>query len=138
MSLREQVEKDLSFSLEGTNDWGLPVELISPDGVKYSTSENSPDPENPLPLTGQVLYDQAKADPDTGEPITVNNPIVSLRRSSLARVPADGERWVIRIPTSPSITAELEDFVLSPVRPHGGGQSIGFIKLYLQRIEQTL
>ena len=134
MNLREQVEKDLSFSLEG--DWGLPVELISPDGVKYSTSENSPDPENPLPLMGQVLYDQLKADPDTGEPITINNPIVVLRRTSLARIPADGETWSVRLPTKPSLSAALENFILSATRPHGGGQSIGYTKLYAQRIEQ--
>ena len=134
MNLREQVEKDLSFTLEG--DWGLPVELIDPDGNRYANSENSPDPLNPLPLMGQVLYDQLKADPDTGEPITVNNPIVSLRRSSLARVPENGERWSVKIPTEPSLTAPLANFVMSAVRPYGGGQSIGFIKLYLQRVEQ--
>lgn len=135
MNLREQVEKDLAFSLEG-DDWGLPVELIDPSGNKYSTSENSPDPENPLPLKGQILYDQLAANPDTGEVITVNNPIITLRRSSLARIPADGERWSIKIPTEPSLSAAMENFVLSPVRPHGGGQSIGYIKLYAQRIEQ--
>ena len=37
MNLREQTEKDLSFTLEGA-DWGLPVELIDPDGNKSSTS----------------------------------------------------------------------------------------------------
>jgi hypothetical protein len=137
MSLRELAESDLAVTLESQDDWGLPVELIDPDGVEYTTSANSSDPLNPDPLSGQILYDQLKVDPDTGEPITVDNPIVSLRRSSLTRVPENGERWVAKIPTDPSLTASLETFITSEVRPYGGGQSIGFIKLYLQRIEQS-
>ncbi len=135
MNLREQCEQDLSITLEG--DFGLPVELVSPDGIEYKFSANSPDPLNPLSIMGQVLYDTVRADPDTGEPITVNEPIVSLRRSSLDRVPVSGERWVVKIPTTPSLTAELEPFILSPTRPPAGGASIGFIKLYLQRISQS-
>ena len=33
MNLREQVEHDLGLTLESGDDWGLPVELRSPDGV---------------------------------------------------------------------------------------------------------
>lgn len=123
MNLRELAESDLAVTLEG--DFGLPVELIDPDGTKYTGIE------------GQILYDQLTADPETGEPITVNNPIVSVRRSSLVRVPQPGENWVVKIPITPSRTAALEDFMLSPVKPPGGGGSIGFIKLYLQRIIQS-
>lgn len=122
INLRELAESDLSISLEG--DFGLPVELIDPDGVKYDG------------ISGQVLFDVESVNPETLE-VTVIERIVSLRRSTLTRIPLDGERWVVRIPTTPSTTAELEDFVLSEDRPSSGGASIGFIKLYPERIAQT-
>lgn len=122
-NLRELGESDLAITLEG--DFHLPVELIDPDGVIHTG------------LKGQVLYDTVVVDPETMEPMTVNNPIVSLRRSSLTRVPEAGEKWVVKIPTTPSTTAPFEDFLISPTRPPGGGASIGFIKLYLNRMEQS-
>ena len=51
VNLRELAESDLAISLEG--DFGLPVELIDPDGVKYDS------------VNGQILYDQVRADPAT-------------------------------------------------------------------------
>ena len=135
MNLREQIERDLGVTLEG--DFALPVELTDPDGIDYSTSANSPDPENPLPLVGRIDYDTVGADPETGERVVVNNPIVTLRRTSLVRVPKAGEKWGVRIPTSPSTTAEKEYFVFSSSRPPEGGASIGFIRLYLQRLAQS-
>ena len=131
VNLREQAELDLGKTLEGV--FGLPVILIDPDGNIQSKSANDPDAD----LTGQVLYDTVKTSPDTGEDVVVNNPIVVLRRSSLDRVPAPNENWVVKIPVSPSVTAEKEDFIISPTRPPEGGTSIGFIRLYLQRIEQS-
>lgn len=130
VNLREQVESDLSFTLE--REWKLPVVLIDPDGNTIDTSLN--DGET---LGGQILYDTVRINPTTGEEMVVNNPIVSLRRSSLSRVPLPGEKWVVKIPTTPSTTAPKEDFVLSPTRPPEGGRSIGFIRLYLQRVEQS-
>ena len=121
-NLRELAESDLETSLEG--DFGLPVELIDPDGVKYDG------------LMGQVLFDVELVNPDTLE-MTVVERIVSLRRSSLTRIPLDGERWVVRLPVTPSTTAPLEDFVLSEDRASSGGASIGFIKLHPERIIQT-
>lgn len=120
-SLRELIETDLGTTVEG--DFALPVELVAPDGSEQA-------------LTGDVRYDTATEDPETGMPITVNEPNVSLRRSSLTKIPVDGENWVVRIPTTPDASAVLEDFFLSKIRPQGGGRSIGFIKLYLTRAEQ--
>lgn len=120
-NLRELIASDLGTTLEG--DFALPVELIDPDGAEQS-------------LVGQVLYDTTTLDPDTGEPVTVSNPIVSLRRSSLNRIPLAGESWVVRIPTTPSTTAPLEEFLMSKIKPPAGGASIGYIKLYLSRVEQ--
>jgi len=122
VNLRELVESDLAVSLEG--DFGLPVELIDPDGVKYDG------------IMGQVLFDVETVNPETLE-VTVTERIVNLRRSSLTRIPKDGERWVVRLPVIPSTTAELEDFVLSEDRSTKGGASIGFIHLEPTRIIQT-
>lgn len=130
VNLRKRVEADLKTSLE--KDWGLPVVLISPDGEIIDTSENSGEA-----LTGQVLYDTVTTNPETAEPVIVNNPIVTLRRSSLSRVPVSGERWVVKIPVDPDPDANLTEFVISKVRPPEGGRSIGFIKLFLQKAKQT-
>jgi hypothetical protein len=120
----------LGKSLEG--DFGLPVELITPDAVIINTRQS-----DLTPLVGQVLYNSKDVDVDTGLPIVVNNPVVTLRRSSLSRVPVAGENWVVKIPKNPSETDTLIDFGLDPSRPPEGGQSMGFIKLYLRLIEQS-
>lgn len=129
-NLRELAESDLDTTLEG--DYGLPVELTDPDGVIYTTKKDSIDL-----LMGQILYDTVLVDPATLEQMTVNLPIVSLRRSSLERIPLAGETWHIRIPITPSLTADKVDFLMSKDRAPGGGASIGFIKLYLQKATQS-
>jgi len=130
VNLREQVEKDLGESLE--SEWGLPVVLIDPDGTKYDTSANDPT----KPLVGQVLYGKKEFNLDTGQDIYINTPIVTLRVTSLARVPVNGEKWGIKMPTSPSTTAPLVDFIFKG-RPLEGGTSLGFIRIYPQKAEQV-
>ena len=121
-NIRELAETDLAATLEG--EFGLPVVLTDPTGVQQT-------------VEGQILYDRVTLDPDTGNPVIDDNPIVTLRRSSLNPVPADGEKWFIEIPVTPSRTAETESFVFTPDRTVNTGGSIGYVKLYLQRIEQT-
>lgn len=123
MGLRERVERDLAVTLEGK--WSLPVNLIDPEGTRTDG------------LRGQILYDIVRMNPETGEMTTVSTPVVSLRRSSLSRIPAPGETWLVEIPETPSETAPMIQFVISPVRPPEGGASIGFIRLYLQELEQS-
>lgn len=125
MNLRVQVESDLHQTLEG--DWGLPVVLISPDGVEQSKSKNNPDED----LKGQILYDHRTIDQETGLEILVNTPVVTLRVSSLDRVPEDGEKWEMQFPLTPDPDAPKESFILIG-RPPEGGASIGFIRLYPQ------
>lgn len=129
MNLRVQVESDLEFTLEG--DWGLPVVLVSPDGVEQSKSKNNPDED----LKGQILYDHRSIDQETGLEILVNTPVVTLRVSSLDRVPQDGEVWEMLFPVVPDPDAPKERFILIG-RPPEGGASIGFIRLYPQLPEQ--
>ena len=134
-NLRERAESDLGITLEG--QFGLPVELTGPDGIEYKTSANSPDPQNPLDLMGQVLYTTVRVSLETGEEVTVNKPVVALRRSSLARVPQDGENWFIKFPKDPSLTAELQNYIMSVDRSTEGGRSIGFIRLYPTKVIQS-
>jgi hypothetical protein len=99
--------------------------LIDPDGARYDG------------LRGQVLFDIVRVNPETGEEVTVQTPVVTLRRSTLARIPAPGENWIVEIPATPSEAAAKVQHVLSPTRPPEGGASIGFIRLYLQAVEQA-
>jgi len=122
-------EKNLALTLEENS---VPVTLIAPDGTTIDTSEN--DGEQ---LKGQVWHETNRIDPDTGETVVINHPYVVLRRSSLSRVPVPGEKWLVKIPTSPLEGAATEDFMFDPTRAPEGGKSLGFIKLYLRRAEQS-
>lgn len=122
VNIRELAESDLSASLEG--EFGLPVILTDPAGAQQT-------------VEGQILYDTVRIEPETGNPVIDDNPVVTLRRSSLSPVPQDGEKWFIEIPITPSRTAPTESFVFTADRTARTGGSIGYIKLYLQRIEQT-
>ncbi len=135
INLRERAESDLKKSLE--REFALPVVLTDPDGVKYDESQNSADPENPDALSGQILYSFISVNPETGEEIVVNNPIVSIRRTSMLRVPVAGERWSFEIPVIPSTTATKELFVLDDKRVPENDDSIGFIRYYLTKAEQS-
>lgn len=124
MNLRAQAEADLSVSLEdAVTGFGMPVELISPDGEK-------------IQVNGQVLYDSIETDA-SGLQIIVHKPVVTVRRSSLSRVPlaTDSPRWACRIPTSPVPGADIDTFLVE--RPMETGGSLGFVRLYLARAEQA-
>ena len=123
-NLRELADNDLKETLEG--DWALPVVLIDPEGVEYTKTVDDRD------LTGQVLYNSIAFDPDTGAQVIDSKPVVTLRVSSLQRVPLKGEAWGVKIPITPSTTATLEEFFME--RPTEGN-SIGFIRLYLTKVE---
>ncbi len=120
VNLREQVELDLETTLEG--DFGLPVTLVAPDGSSQS-------------VTGQVLYDTLTFDPEYGAEVVIHRPVVTVRRSSLTRVPAPGEAWAVKIPLTPSTSATLVSHMLDRVSEDGG--SIGFVRLYLVKAEQS-
>jgi hypothetical protein len=123
--LRETIEADLLETLE--SEYGLPFELIDPDGVTYTKSANDATAD----LVGQILFDTIVEDPETGQQIVVHNPVVSVRRTSLTRVPQNGEKWIVKIPTVPNYTAAKTAFMFERAIEDGG--SIGFIQLYLVR-----
>lgn len=129
-NLRATAEKDLYESLE--SEWKMPVELTSPNGIRQIYSANNPTEL----LGGQVLYSSRRENPETGEVIVVNQPVVTLRVSSLVRIPKAGEKWYIKIPTGYEPNAVKQSFVFTPDRSPENGTDMGFIKLYLQRISQ--
>lgn len=129
MNLRVDIESDLSETLEDPDGYGLPIILIAPDGTIQTKSENDADQD----LSGQILYDSSIMDPETGLEIVVDKPVITLRRTSLTRIPAAGEKWFIRIPERPDPTAPKSLHSLE--RPPEHGKSIGFIRLYLTRAQ---
>lgn len=129
MNLRAQVETDLAFTLEG--DWGMKVVLISPDGIEQTKSKN--DPENDL--MGRIVYDHTDIDTESGLEVLVKKPVVTLRLTSLDRVPLCGETWEMLFPVSPEVGAPIVRYILIG-RPPESGNSIGTIRLYPQLPEQ--
>jgi len=127
VSIRVQAEADLAVPLEDPDGFGLPVILIAPDGTRYDTSANDPTQD----LSGQILYDTTVTEPETGLDIIVHKPVVTLRRSSLARVPAPGETWAVEIPEIPDPAATKTLHTVE--RATEEGKAIGFIRLYLTK-----
>jgi len=130
INLRVEIEKDLFDSIE--SEWGMPVELTTPDGQTQIYSANNPSEK----LKGQILYFTRRENPTTGEQIIVREPVVSLRISSLIRVPAAGENWFIKFPVSPRPGAEMKSFLLTTDRSPEDGTDIGFARFYPQKILQ--
>ena len=130
MNLRERMATGgLKVSIEG--NFGLPVELITPDGVTITTNEDGD------PLKGQVLYDRDGIDPETGDMIVVKETKVTLRRTALSRIPLPGEIWQIKIPQNPASPNTLTQFFCNADDAPVGGQSIGFITLKLKDVDQV-
>lgn len=127
--LRARAENDLATTLE--SDFGVHVELTPPDGVAITTSVN-----DGLPLMGQVMYDYLRQNPDTGADVIVKKPVVTLRKSSLLKVPKPGETWEVKIPISPLAGSPLKTFIIDADAPPEGGDSLGIIRLYLRKVKQ--
>jgi hypothetical protein len=128
-NLRQAVEKDLADSLEG--EWKMPVEITFPNGIMQKYSAN-----NPMELLGgQILYYTRRENPATGEMMIVQEPVVTLRLSSLIQAFTPGEKCYIKMPISPRVNAEYRRFVFTPTRAAENGIDIGFIRIYPQRIE---
>ena len=117
--LRQLIERDLAVTIEG--DFGLPITFVAPDGSSFT-------------VQGQVLYEHDVFDAQTGVNIVVRKPIITVRRSSLTRVPLDDERWAVMIPSIPSEDAALVTLMIE--QPVYGGGSIGTMSFALTAVEQ--
>ena len=121
--MREAIERSLGEALENSSyGFGLPVILISPDGIRQE-------------LTGKIVYDHKVFDPEIGSTMVVHRPVVTLRKSSLRRVPRSGEKWICKIPTTPSVTGTIGTYITQD--PETDGSSIGFIRLFLVSTKQA-
>ena len=130
VNVRQLVESDLKTTLEA--EFFLPVFLTDgATGTKYTLNTDGD------PLGGQVLNDSIKINPATGEEVLVKNPVVTLRRSTLIKVPVAGEVWSVEIPISPDPLAEKKLYTIGAMRASDDGESIGYIRLYLEEVTQA-
>lgn len=129
--LRATQERDLADCIEG--EFGADVTLTDPDGTIYNTNASDPTKS----LRAKIRYRTISVDPATGEPVVIHKPVVTIRITSLARVPADGENWFITMPVSPVSGAPSESFLFTPDRAIEDGVDMGYIKMYLVDIEQS-
>lgn len=128
--IRQHVATEgLEESIEG--DFGLPVELTTPDGIEIKTNEKG------KILKGQVLYDSDGIDPEEGDMIVISEIRITLRITALSRVPEAGENWQIKFPLNPAFPDVLTQQVLNSDKAPEVGQSIGFITLFPQEAEQS-
>jgi hypothetical protein len=129
MNLRALAESDLQYTIEG--EYGMRVSLTAPDGTLINKDKNG------NPLMARITYCQPRMDSNTGMMTIVDNPVVTLRRSSLTRIPATGENWKIVIPAGPREDAASVTYLLDSSRPSGQGKNLGIIRLYLIEVEQS-
>ncbi|NIA28334.1 MAG: hypothetical protein GWP06_00300 [Actinobacteria bacterium] len=122
MSLQTQAVKiaGIAHKLSGTT-----VFLIDPDGVKTEHDDCTF-------LSGRVTQS-----PDSGEEMVVFRPVATFPRSSLTRIPADGEKWALLAPLDPEIPDTLTTLSLDPSKAIEGGRSLGTIRLYLSEVKQS-
>jgi hypothetical protein len=116
-------ESDLGDTIEG--EFGVPVTLLTPEGETVTTTVDG------RPLLGKVRWTQPEVNPETGVAVAVPSPVVTLRRSSLAREPATGENWGVIIPSGPRPDAPPAHFVLDGAYAVEGGRTLGKIRLPL-------
>ncbi len=131
MSFHLQRENDLKTIIEG--DFGLPVILVSPDGVEYSKSFLDAEKD----LVGKIDRSTFSFNPDNGESVIVQKPVISIRINSLERVPKDGEKWVVKIPEKNQPTDAKIDYVLCNDKAVEMNTTIGYVKLYLMKVIQV-
>lgn len=121
-------ESLLSFTLEG--DFGVPCTLVAPDGTTYATNSLG------LPIKGRLIYDHAEVN-ENGETVVIHSPCLTLRASTLPRIPRADEPWAFKVPLNMANQAITTTFVLDPDRPPKDGMSIGFIRFYLMAAIQV-
>ena len=110
-NLRAAIEADLADGIEG--EFAIAISLLSPDGVRYTER-------------GIFSTTSKRIDPSTGETVIVETPVLTLRTSSLTRVPVAGEKWHVFVNSA--------HYVIGSDRaPEKSG--IGFTRFYLQSLE---
>jgi hypothetical protein len=119
-------EKDLADTIEGEH--GVQVYLESPEGVVITNTVDNRTLKGFVRRSYKDTRDIGRGDKDT---VTVNAPVVKLRLSSLSKIPATGEEWIIGIPENPDGSGDFERYYLDPKKPVEVNKGTGTIKLFL-------
>jgi hypothetical protein len=127
--LRARAEHDLGHTLEA--EFSIPVSLIAPDGQLYATDAMGKE------LVGRVVWSQPRTNLDTGDVAILHDPMVTLRRSSLSRVPLTGEHWLVLLPDGPAATSPTVKWLLDASRAVEGNESLGTVRLSLTQVAQA-
>lgn len=114
-----EAESYLGETLEGYT--GELVKMIAPDGATYTAQ-------------GKVLRETFTQDTD-GQRVIDHKPVVELRRSTLERIPADGEKWVFEIQPHPAAGSETALYLLKGTSKEGA--TIGVMRFYLEAMVQS-
>ncbi|HUX61451.1 MAG TPA: hypothetical protein VMV32_09090 [Ignavibacteriaceae bacterium] len=130
-NLRTRAITDLKK--QNTKNWSTPVIYQDPDGIIYNIDNETGEELRTL----QTLYDRRVENPDTGEAMTVHEPVIVQARSSLSRIPAPGEKWSIKFPLDPMDETVLSNYVFTPDRSIEGGSSLGFFRIYPIKLVQS-
>jgi len=126
-SLLESFEETAADIIE--NEIGLKAILIDPDGKEYLTSALDESQNlRCMPTRESLTYDA-----NSGAEILSEKPVATFRIRSLARVPKDGETWVVRIQES-VFSEDMKSFTLSG--PPEFYRTIGHVNLNLQELSQ--
>ncbi len=131
MRLRTRAIVDLKK--QNQRDWGTIVIYQDPDGNTYDKDNETGEDLRTL----QTLYDRRVENPDTGEIITIHEPVIVQARSSLSRIPKPGETWHIRFPLDPTDEDTLSDYTFNIDRSIEGGNSLGFLRIYPTKLVQS-
>jgi hypothetical protein len=67
----------------------------------------------------------------------VFRPVATFHRSSLTRIPANGENWALIAPLDPDLPSVLTTMSLDESKAIEGGRSLGTIRLYLSEVQQS-
>ena len=111
---------ELAHKKSGTTVW-----LTDPAGIRTRHDDC-------IFLSGRVSQS-----PDSGEEMVVFKPVATFPRSSLTRIPLDGENWSLEAPLDPDIPLVTTIMTLDPSKAIEGGRSLGTIRLYLSETKQS-
>lgn len=120
LNLASLSERNLETTLE---KYGRTVEYTGPDNFEGSSK-------------GRVVMDRRELNPTSGEIVFVEKPVVILRRSTMDRIPQDGEKWVFKMPVDPADDAPLCEFILDSSKALRGGRTAGIIRVPLTFVKQ--
>lgn len=117
MSLRELAEELLDTTLEDDDLFGLPIHITYPDGAQ------------------QTVYGQVTDNSQDDDGVWTGKRTATVRLSSLNQTLDPNKPLHIRVPKTPSLTGELEDYICE--RPLAHGKGLGIATFHLTQAIQS-